>query len=86
MNQHNYYEIIIKNELFLSCCLCGEPAVRKCLGILDDISIEKIIADLKKSSTKGWSDILIEHNFFGEKKIMILLDKLKVTIQYAWQI
>ena len=61
---------------FLACCNCDKPAVRKCLGALDDIEIETICLKLQSSGSSNWMKILQAASVGGERKLSMLMDQI----------
>jgi hypothetical protein len=60
---------------YLKCCMCGEPAVRKCLGPLDDEQIDSIYRQLQKMPIREWDEVLQQAHVGGERRIVALLEQ-----------
>lgn len=60
----------------LRCCMCEEPAVRKCLGILSDKQIDAICNDMKRAHPDRWKSVLLSHDVGGDRKIDLMLDQI----------
>ena len=66
------------NQTYLTCCECGEPATRKCLGVLDDDMVDELCLKLKRSNASEWMVILKQSNVAGEKKLNMLLSQMQI--------
>ena len=82
---HRHYDLPQRGDSVsvLLCCLCSEPAVRKCLGILDENQIDSLLGLLQRSRAEGWSVILQRANVGGEKKLSLMLEALREVTQNA---
>ena len=69
-------KMLLPPRLFLRCCVCDEPATRKCLGILDDQQIDEVCSKLKRAPADQWKATLLEANVGGEHKLNRLLDEI----------
>ena len=65
------------DQIILRCCMCDEPATRKCLGLIDEDTIDAICAELKRTSPDGWMGILRDANVAGDRKLTLLLDQIR---------
>lgn len=63
----------------LKCCQCSEPASRKCLGILDDDDIDRVLCELQKTMSINWGAVLAAANIGGERKLKLMLEQLTAT-------
>lgn len=67
----------LKKEEHLICCMCTElPATRKCLGILDDETIDTLCTTLAKTVPSKWPSVLESANVGGERKLTMLLEQI----------
>lgn len=64
-------------QVVLQCCMCDQPATRKCIGLLDDDTIERICNKLHHTAPEGWIDILKQANVAGDRKLTLLLDQIR---------
>eukprot|EP01032_Pedospumella_encystans_P033445 gene33445-37793_t len=68
---------VVNSVVLLQCCMCDNPATRKCLGLLDDADIEKICNKLLHTAPDGWVEILKQSNVGGDRKLTLLLDQIR---------
>ena len=68
---------VVNSVVLLQCCMCDNPATRKCLGLLDDADIEKICNKLLHTAPDGWVEILKQSNVAGDRKLTLLLDQIR---------
>ncbi|RYH21872.1 hypothetical protein EON65_19990 [archaeon] len=64
------------DRLYLKCCMCGESAIRKCQGPLDDEQIDLICRQLQRTPIDQWKRVLQDENVGGERKVMSILDQI----------
>ena len=65
------------DTIVLRCSMCEEPATRKCLGMVDEETIDSICIQLKRTSPEGWLDVLKATNIVGDRKLLLLLDQIR---------
>ena len=77
MQNHRYNDSNQGSDFYLQCCMCDEPATRKCMGVLDEDQINSICNELQWATPDMWFKILQRTNVIGDKKLEMLLDRLK---------
>lgn len=77
MQDHRYNDANNGTDFFLQCCMCDEAATRKCMGILDEDQINSICNELQWATPDTWFKILQRTNVIGDKKLEMLLQRLK---------
>eukprot|EP01038_Epipyxis_sp_PR26KG_P004654 gene4654-6540_t len=61
---------------YLHCCLCDEPACRKCLNLIDDHQVAEICSILKKMDINEWMNTLKQYNIGGDRKLSLMFDQI----------
>lgn len=77
MQAHRYNDANQNSDFYLQCCMCEEPATRKCMGVLDEDQINSICNELQWATPDMWFKILQRTNVIGDKKLEMLLNRLK---------
>lgn len=67
---------LLQDRAYLRCCMCAEPATRKCLGPLDDEQIDFICKQLQKVPVSQWEGVLQDAHVGGERRITALMEQL----------
>lgn len=60
----------------LLCSQCNQYATRKCLGPLSDELIDEICLKLRRSHVSKWLDVLQNANIAGERKLVLLIERI----------
>ena len=77
MKDHRYNDTNQGSDFYLKCCMCEEAATRKCMGVLDEDQINSICNELQWATPDMWFKILQRTNVIGDKKLEMLLNRLK---------
>jgi hypothetical protein len=80
--KHRYQDKMEKVEdSYLFCCLCRSPATRKCQGPMTDTMLEDMMEAFKRTKVETWSEVLLKFKIEGDRKVEVLLDRIKPTKQ-----
>lgn len=73
---HKYKDVTQSSQehTSLQCCMCEQPATRKCQGILNDALIDSICIQLQYAPPDRWNSILQNANVGGIRKLNLLLE------------